>query len=94
MVDFNCALHVYFNNRDFAHILNAVQLLTRSSVRSCETLVLLNEFFVLSHLFKFLLRYKVKSTLLIFGFVGSLFAGCVRLLLFKERAVLIEDGLN
>lgn len=94
MVDFNGALYVYFNNRDFAHILDAVQLLTRSSVRSCETLVLLNEFFVLRHLFKFLLRYKVESTLFIFGFGGSLIAGCVRLLLLKERAVLIEDGLD
>lgn len=33
-------------------------------------------------------------TLFIFGFVGSLFASCVRLLLFKERAVLIEYGLD
>lgn len=56
--------------------------------------MLLNEFFVLSHLFKFLLRYKVESTLFIFGFVGSLIAGCVRLLLLKESAVLIEDGLD
>lgn len=56
--------------------------------------MLLNEFLVLSHLFKFLLRYKVESTLFIFGLVGSLIAGCVRLLLLKERTVLIEDGLD
>jgi hypothetical protein len=56
--------------------------------------VLLNEFFVLSHLFKFILAYIVEKILFIFAFVGSLFASCVRFLLFKERTVLIEYRLD
>jgi len=93
-VDFNGALDIHLNDGDFSQILDALQFFIRSAVRSCKTLVLLNEFFVLSHLFKFILAYIVEKILFIFAFVGSLFASCVRLLLFKERTVLIEYRLD